>query len=40
MVTGSPGAGKTLSINSVLSKIECDVIRLNANMVKTIAEVQ
>jgi Cdc6-like AAA superfamily ATPase len=40
MVTGSPGAGKTLCLNSVLNKVECKVIRLNANMVKTIAEVQ
>jgi Cdc6-like AAA superfamily ATPase len=41
MVTGSPGAGKTLSINHVLSKVEeCEIIRMNANIVKSIAEVQ
>lgn len=40
MVTGSPGAGKTLSLNSVMSKIKCDVIRMNANLVKSVAEVQ
>ncbi len=40
MVTGSPGAGKSLSINSVLSGLECQVIRLNANLVKTVGEVQ
>jgi Cdc6-like AAA superfamily ATPase len=40
MVTGSPGAGKTLSINSVLAGCECEVIRLNANLVRTVAEVQ
>ena len=36
MVTGSPGAGKTLSINHVLGKVQCEVIRMNANIVKTI----
>jgi hypothetical protein len=40
MITGSPGAGKTLSVNSVLSSLDCEVIRMNANIVKSVAEVQ
>lgn len=40
MVTGSPGAGKTLSLNYILSNLDCDVVRLNANIVKTVADVQ
>lgn len=40
MVTGSPGAGKTLSVNSVMSKMQCEVIRMNANVVKSVANVQ
>ena len=40
MLTGSPGAGKTLCINSVLKDLECDVIRMNANIVKSIEGVQ
>lgn len=40
MVTGSPGAGKTLSLNSILTKLGCEVIPLNANVVQSIAEVQ
>ena len=40
MITGSPGAGKTLSVNSVMSKMKCEVIRMNANVVKNVAEVQ
>ena len=40
MVTGSPGAGKTLCINSALVNLDCEVIRLNANIVKTLADVQ
>jgi hypothetical protein len=40
MVTGSPGAGKTMCANSVLASLNCDIIRMNANLVKSIAEVQ
>lgn len=40
MVTGAPGAGKSLCANSVLSKIDCTIIKLNANIVKTLSEVQ
>lgn len=40
MVTGSPGAGKTLCLNSVLSGLECEVLRLNANVVRSVGEVQ
>ena len=37
MLTGSPGAGKTLCVNSVLSNMKCRIIRMNANIVKSIA---
>ena len=40
MVTGSPGAGKTLCLNSVLAGCECEVLRLNANVVRSVGEVQ
>ena len=40
MLTGSPGAGKTLSINKVLKNTECEVIRMNANTIKSIEQVQ
>ena len=40
MVTGAPGAGKTLSVNSVLSRRGCKVISMNANIVKTLQEAQ
>jgi nucleoside-triphosphatase THEP1 len=43
MVTGSPGSGKTLSVNHILHKLKkCDykVISLNSNMIKTKKEVQ
>jgi Cdc6-like AAA superfamily ATPase len=40
MITGAPGAGKSLCANSVLSKIDCKIIKLNANVVKSLTEVQ
>jgi Cdc6-like AAA superfamily ATPase len=40
MITGSPGAGKTMCANFILSKKNCDIVRMNANMVKTVSEVQ
>lgn len=40
MITGSPGAGKSLCTNTILSKIKCTIIKMNANIVKTLAEVQ
>ena len=40
MITGAPGAGKSLCANSVLSKMGCKVIKMNANIVKSLAEVQ
>ena len=40
MVTGSPGAGKTLSITSVLADLDYEVIRFNANIIKTVKDVQ
>lgn len=40
MITGAPGAGKSLCANSVLSHIGCKVIKMNANIVKSLAEVQ
>jgi Cdc6-like AAA superfamily ATPase len=43
MVTGSPGSGKTLSVNSVLQKLDQNdlkIISLNSNMLKTKKDVQ
>lgn len=40
MITGAPGAGKSLCANSVLSHMGCKVIKMNANIVKSLAEVQ
>lgn len=45
MVTGSPGAGKTLSVSHVLTKLEKQktvdkVIKFNANIIKTVRDVQ
>ena len=40
MLTGAPGAGKTLCANTVLSQYECMVIKMNANIVKTLQEAQ
>jgi broad-specificity NMP kinase len=40
MLTGAPGAGKTLTANKILSKYNCRVISMNANIVKTLEEVQ
>lgn len=40
MVTGSPGLGKTLTITSVLKKAECKVIYLNANMTRSLRDIQ
>jgi broad-specificity NMP kinase len=36
MITGSPGAGKTLSTSNILLKMKYLVIRLNANIIKSI----
>lgn len=43
MVTGSPGAGKTLCVNNVLHKLQTEdyqVIALNSNMIKKKKDVQ
>ena len=40
MITGSPGAGKTLCANTILNAIKVEIIRLNANLIKTISQVQ
>lgn len=40
MVTGAPGAGKTLTANAVLSERGCKAISMNANIVKTLQEAQ
>jgi nucleoside-triphosphatase THEP1 len=43
MVTGSPGSGKTLSVNAVLHKLELNeyqIIALNSNMIKKKKDVQ
>jgi broad-specificity NMP kinase len=40
MITGAPGAGKSLCANTILSKIGCKVIKLNANTVKSLQDVQ
>ena len=39
MVTGSPGAGKTLSVSSILRSRKETKINLNANTTKNIREV-
>lgn len=40
MITGSPGAGKTLSTNFILKKCAYKVIALNSNVVKKKKDVQ
>jgi Cdc6-like AAA superfamily ATPase len=40
MLTGSPGAGKSLCANTVLARRKMKVIKLNANIVKSLQEVQ
>jgi Cdc6-like AAA superfamily ATPase len=40
MVTGSPGLGKTLSVTHVLKRASCKVIALNANITKSLKEIQ
>lgn len=40
MVTGSPGLGKTVSVGKVLSRTDCPVLSINANMVRSLREVQ
>jgi len=40
MLTGSPGAGKSLCANTLLSKHKIRVIKMNANVVKSLQEVQ
>ena len=40
MITGSPGAGKTLSTNFILKKSAYKVIALNSNVVKKKKDVQ
>jgi Cdc6-like AAA superfamily ATPase len=40
MLTGSPGAGKSLCANTVLARRKMRVIKLNANIVKSLQEVQ
>jgi len=40
MITGSPGAGKTLSASTILSKMKYRVIRLNGNIIKSVKDVQ
>lgn len=40
MLTGSPGAGKTLCANYILKKLPYKIVNLNANLVKNLKEVQ
>ena len=40
MLTGSPGAGKTLCANFILKKMPYKIINLNANLVKNLKQVQ
>lgn len=42
MITGSPGAGKTLSVTYILNKMtqKVKIIRFNANIIKTVRDVQ
>jgi Cdc6-like AAA superfamily ATPase len=40
MVTGSPGLGKTVSVGKVLSSSDCSVLAINANIVRSLREVQ
>jgi broad-specificity NMP kinase len=40
MITGSPGAGKTLSTKNILSKMKYQVVCLNANIIKSVEDVQ
>lgn len=40
MLTGSPGAGKSLCTNTLLSKMGIKVIKINANLVRSLKEVQ
>lgn len=40
MITGAPGLGKTLTVRAVLQKVKCAVITLNANMAKSLRDIQ
>lgn len=40
MVTGSPGLGKTESVTRVLSQASCEVVSINANITRSLREVQ
>jgi Cdc6-like AAA superfamily ATPase len=40
MLTGAPGLGKTLAVTTVLKTANCLVISLNANITKTLREIQ
>jgi Cdc6-like AAA superfamily ATPase len=40
MVTGSPGLGKTVSVSRALAKSLCPVVAVNANICRTLREVQ
>ena len=40
MITGSPGAGKTLCTNHILRKSPYKIINLNANLIKNLTQVQ
>lgn len=40
MLTGSPGAGKSLTVHSLLAKHSCKIIKMNANVVRSLQDVQ
>lgn len=40
MITGSPGAGKTLSVSTILNKLKYRVVRINGNIIKSVKDVQ
>ena len=40
MLTGAPGLGKTLTVTTVLSTIDCMIIPLNSNVNKNLKDVQ
>ncbi len=40
MVTGSPGLGKTASVSRVLARNDCPVLAINANMLRSLRDVQ
>ena len=40
MVTGAPGLGKTLSVTTVLKRVSCRVISMNANLTKSLRQIQ